>query len=415
MKTILMSAYAVNPLKGSEDGMGWNYIVAAARSNKVIAVTRRNNRKDIEAFINTDMSENQQVYGNITFLYFDWPKWMLFWKKGPLLSMIYYYFWQLSLVVWLKVKAIDCDIVHNLNFHNDWTPSFLWLLNKKFVWGPVGHHPRIPKAFAKVYGSKEYLKDTALWALKWCFWNLDPLLFLTKKKAKSIWCMHEDAANKLNLNEGYFVHPSIAAESVEMKEPQTSQFTVLSVGRFVPLKGFDVTVKSFAEFYRTLSIEDRNRVRLVLVGKGPCKQLIKDLIVSEGIQQSTVMLDWMSQNDLHQLYSDASVFLYPSHEGAGMVVAEAMRYNTPVVCWNNMGPGTIIHTESNLKVEYESYSKSVNSFAEKLKRLLTDISYYQKEADLAGQRFKASLSWDVKAEQLNQFYNLTAENITFKN
>jgi glycosyltransferase involved in cell wall biosynthesis len=413
MKTILMTAYAVNPLKGSEDGMGWNYIIAAAKSNKVIAVTRRNNRKDIEAFIKNDVSENQQAYNQITFMYFDWPKWMLFWKKGPLLSMIYYYFWQLSLVVWLKAKATDCDIVHNLNFHNDWTPSFLWLLNKNFVWGPVGHHPRIPKAFAKVYGRKEYLKDTALWALKWFFWNLDPLLYLTKKKAHSIWCMHQDAVNKLNLNAGYFVHPSIAADPVEMKEHQSDQFTVLSVGRFVPLKGFDVTVKSFAAFYSTLNTEYKKRVKLVLVGKGPCKQFIKELIAEEGIQETTVILDWMPQHDLQHLYNDASVFLYPSHEGAGMVVAEAMRYNTPVLCWNNMGPGTIIHAESDLKVNYGSYTKCVSSFAEKLTKLFTNTSYYHKECNLAGQRFKASLSWDVKAEQLNQFYSFAAEKVTF--
>ncbi len=408
-----MSAYAVNPLKGSEDGMGWNYIVAAAKQNNVIAVTRRNNQKDIEAFIANDLSENQRVYNQITFMYFDWPKWMLFWKKGPLLSMIYYYFWQLSLVIWLKGKAIDCDIVHNLNFHNDWTPSFLWLLNKKFVWGPVGHHPRVPNAFMKLYGRNEYIKDTALWVLKWCFWNLDPFLYLTKKKADSIWCMHQDAVDKLKLNSGYFVHPSIAAASVEMKERQSNHFTVLSVGRFVPLKGFDVTVKSFAAFYRTLDVENKRSVKLVLVGKGPCKQLIMDLIAEEGIQGATIILDWMPQHDLQQLYNDASVFLYPSHEGAGMVVAEAMRYHTPVLCWNNMGPGTIIHAESDLKISYGPYIRCVDAFAEKLTKLFTNTSYYHKESGLAGQRFKASLSWEAKAEQLNQFYSLAAERVNF--
>ncbi len=413
MKTILMSAYAVNPLKGSEDGMGWNYIVAAARSNKVIAVTRKNNKSDIENYISRDNLQNMEIYNRISFMYFDWSKWMLFWKKGPMLSMIYYYFWQLSLVVWLKAKKIDCDIVHNLNFHNDWTPSFLWLMNKKFVWGPVGHHPRIPKTFAQVYGKKEYIKDTALWALKWCFWNLDPLLYITKKKAHSIWCMHEDAATKLNLNSGYFVHPSIAAESVEVKEKTGSQFTVLSVGRFVPLKGFDLTVKAFAAFHRRLNAKDKNKARLVLIGKGPLKENIKQLLIIEGIENSTDLLDWMPQQELKQLYNNAKAFLYPSHEGAGMVVAEAMRYNTPVVCWNNIGPGTIVHPDSQLKVDYADYDTSVQSFADKLTRLFNEEQFYKNESKLAGLRFKTSLSWDVKAEQLNQFYSLTAENITF--
>ena len=50
MKTILVTAYAVNPYKGSEDGMGWNFIMQIARYQKVIAVTRINNGPHIEKY-----------------------------------------------------------------------------------------------------------------------------------------------------------------------------------------------------------------------------------------------------------------------------------------------------------------------------------------------------------------------------
>ena len=36
---------------------------------------------------------------------------------------------------------------YNLNFHNDWTPTFLWVFKKPLVWGPVGHHPKVPKEY----------------------------------------------------------------------------------------------------------------------------------------------------------------------------------------------------------------------------------------------------------------------------
>src|SRR6218665_3614826 len=79
MKTILASAYAVNPYKGSEDGMGWNFIYQIGRYNKVIAVTRENNRPHVEKY----MRENpDHLYDNICFIYFDLPKWARFWKKA---------------------------------------------------------------------------------------------------------------------------------------------------------------------------------------------------------------------------------------------------------------------------------------------------------------------------------------------
>ena len=39
-KTILATAYAINPYKGSEDGMGWNFVLQIAKFNRVIALTR---------------------------------------------------------------------------------------------------------------------------------------------------------------------------------------------------------------------------------------------------------------------------------------------------------------------------------------------------------------------------------------
>ena len=177
MKKILVTAYAINPTKGSEDFTGWCWILQIAKTNKVIAITRENNKTDIEKFI-LNHKLNQDVFNNIEFVYFDaLPKKLLFWKKGPLLSMIYYYIWQFFLAFYIIRKKFTFDIIHNLNFHNDWTASFLWLTGKPFIWGPIGHHNKIPKEFVlKNYGLNAYLKDRFLWSLKLFFWNIDPFL-----------------------------------------------------------------------------------------------------------------------------------------------------------------------------------------------------------------------------------------------
>ena len=126
-KTIVATCYAVNPYKGSEDGMGWNFINQIARFNKVIAITRENNQPHIEKFMKENPSE---VYQNISFLYYDLPYWMRFWKKGGRGAMLYYYMWQKGIVSFIKKKNINFDIAHNVNFHNDWTPTFLYQLKK---------------------------------------------------------------------------------------------------------------------------------------------------------------------------------------------------------------------------------------------------------------------------------------------
>jgi glycosyltransferase involved in cell wall biosynthesis len=245
MKTILATTYAVNPYKGSEDGMGWNFVMQIARFNRVIAITRENNRIAIEKY----MLENpNELYTNIHFLYFDLPYWMRFWKKGSRGAMIYYVLWQYFIVSFIRKQDIKYDIVHNVNFHNDWTPSFLWKLSKPFVWGPVGHHPLIPSQYLKPYSKKYWLKDRLTWIVKQYFWNFSYYLYQCKKKASHILCMNDSVPSLLKLTHNYSVTPSVATQDFGWNETLDSdQFTVISAGRFVPLKGFDLTIEAFAK------------------------------------------------------------------------------------------------------------------------------------------------------------------------
>ncbi len=403
MKTILVTAYAVNPDKGSEDGMGWNFILQIARYHKVIAVTRKNNRPHIEKYFAAN-NRLQEQQNRIQFLYFDWPKWMIFWKKGALLSMIYYYCWQLSLALWLKRKNLAVDVVHNLNFHNDWTPTFLWLLRKPLVWGPVGHHPKVPKEFLSPYGKKEYIKDRFLWMIKNIFWKLDPLLYTSKRKASHVLCMNNEAVAKLRLKKEYSIMPSVASEMLAPLTIKKPVFTVLSIGRFVPLKGFDVAIKTFAAFYKSLPPLQQSGVQLTLVGAGPYKHILTRLIAAEGISDAVTIIEWMPRHQLPQLYQSASVFLFPSHEGAGMVVAEAMSYSLPVVCWQNSGPGEFLHPQSTLSVPYTSYKEGISQLANCLRRLYSSPSFCMAEGALAQQRFQEWFQWDIRGEQIKGIY-----------
>ena len=407
MKTILATAYAVNPYKGSEDGMGWNFILQIASNQRVIAVTRPNNQPAIERYWE-EHPELAELWERTQFLYFDWPYWLRFWKKGPLLSMIYYYGWQLSLAIWLKRKKLSVDLVHNVNFHNDWTPTFLWLLGKPLVWGPVGHHPPIPDNALNEFGWKAWLQDRVLWAFKQSFWKLDPFLKMSKLAASHVLCMNQQAADVLNLSsQAYSIVPSVASDPVLVQPKKVNQacFRVLSVGRFVPLKGFSSTVRAFAQFYHRLTPDQQQHARLTLVGSGPTEPLIRQLIAENGIGHCTDIINWLPKNEVAACYKSASVFLFPSYEGAGMVVAEAMSYGLPVLCWDNEGPGRFVHPDSTLRVSCQVLKVGETRLGARLESLFHSANFYQHESQLALERFNTAFAWSVRGEQLRQIYN----------
>lgn len=406
MKTILVTAYAVNPYKGSEDAMGWNMILQVLRHHQAIVVTRKNNQPAIEQYLKAHASI-PSPFQRLTLFYFDWPKWSLHWKKGPILSMLYFYGWQLTLAIWLKRKNLQVDIVHNLNFHNDWTPSFLWLLGKPLVWGHVGHHPKIPSAYIlPIYGWAAYLKDRMLWALKNMFWYLDPFLYLCKRKAAMIICMNNEAVKHLRLKEKFIIHPSVAAEKPanNIALPKQDTFKVIAVGRFVALKGFDLGIKAFAVFYKSLSALERSKVQFCLIGSGPEQARLQKFVALEGIEHAVTFIDWLPRAELQAIYSAANVFLFPSHEGAGMVVPEAMSYGLPVICLNNCGPGELTPPTSTLKVAYGVYSTTVKALAGKLQDLMFNPILMETEKQLAYQRFAQLFEWEVRGDMLKEIY-----------
>lgn len=403
MKTILASVYAVNPFKGSEDGTGWNLLLQIARYNRVIAITRENNRPAIEEY----MAQNDIAnIDNIRFEYYDLPYWMRFWKRGSRGALIYYYLWQIGLPGFVRKRKLQFDITHNLNFHNDWTPSFLWRFNKPFVWGPVGHHPRIPKNFIlPLYGTKKWIADSIRWNAKNIFWYADPFLYQTKKKAATVLAINSDVNKRLKISPGKLIlMPAVATNDMRVPKTHPGNFRIISIGRFVALKGFDVTINAFARFLYSLPPGKREGVRLTLVGNGPELPFLKTLLTELKIEEFVEIIAWIKRDALRDLYAQSRVFLFPSHEGAGMVVPEALSCGLPVLCFDNSGPGEFINGESGLKIAYTDYQTAICEFAEALSKLYHSPKWLEELSIGARKQFEDNFQWDKKGDLLKKVY-----------
>jgi glycosyltransferase involved in cell wall biosynthesis len=403
LKIILATAYAVNPYKGSEDGMGWNFILQIARFNKVIAITRENNREHIEQYME---QYSNPVYQQITFLYFDLPYWMRFWKKGSRGAMLYFWLWQRAIPAFIKQQNLFFDIVHNVNFHNDWTPSYLWKLKKPFVWGPIGHHPQIPRRFLKIYPIRYLVKDSVTWLIKKLFWNFSPALKNTFKHADHIFCMNTDVGRVVKLqHKCYSIMPSVATEDFGYSGAKSrSKFTLISAGRLVPLKGFDLTILSFADFIQLLPDSEKENCELLIVGSGPEKNFYKDIVRKKGIDFYVRFIEWIDRKDLLNLYQQSSVFIFPSHEGAGMVVAEAMSFGLPVICLENSGPGEFIDQHSGIAVRANERDETIKRLSDAIQLLYKSPDKLNEMSSGARRRFEKFFTWDRRGDQLQEVY-----------
>ena len=81
-KNILIVAYACEPNKTSEPGVGWNFSKELSKYTKVTVLTRLNNKIHIDNY----------SCSNMTFIYYDLPLFFLF-LKNLFLTDYLIFFW----------------------------------------------------------------------------------------------------------------------------------------------------------------------------------------------------------------------------------------------------------------------------------------------------------------------------------
>lgn len=407
MKTILATCYKVDPYKESKEKMGWNFIVQIAHDQKVIVITRKKNQAPIEKYLNEN---NNPVFNNIIFLYFDLPYWIPFGEKKGRGELLHHYMWQRSIVSFIKRQTLCFHIVHNINFDSGWMPNFLWKLKKPMVLGPVGYNSRIPKQYLKLYSKKHHFINELKWLTKNLIWKHSQSFQKTIDNSTHIWCVNHNVPNSLGLKtEKYSIHPSVASEDFfSIKKEKNNQFNVLSVGRFSVLNGFDLTINAFIGFVRSLPRAEQKHCKLTLIGTGPEQELYQKIIDQNDANDCIEIVERKDQQSLLQKYQDATVFLFPSHENSGDAIAEALSFGLPIICLDNDGPGQYITEAMGIAVPEQSYTDTIIGLKQALLKLYKIPNLTKIMSDRARKHYEDTFTWVSKGKHLKNIYNKIA-------
>ena len=128
---------------GSEEAVGWGWVTGlAARCEKVLVVTRVQNRAGIEAWLRCNTLDN------VEFLYYR-PGWHDFYKRlGRFEWVPYYLAWQRGIVGPIKAAMAKehYDLVHHVTVVSMRFSIKLGELGIPFVYGPIAGGDEAPMA-----------------------------------------------------------------------------------------------------------------------------------------------------------------------------------------------------------------------------------------------------------------------------
>lgn len=123
------------------------------------------------------------------------------------------------------------------------------------------------------------------------------------------------------------------------KRGQKQDFTFISVGNLIKLKGFDLLIAAFAEAFKK-----DNSVKLKIVGAGPEKDDLQSLVSQCNMSDRIMFLNEVGRDCLMHIYPESDAFVLASQsETFGVVYIEAMATGLPVIATDCGGPSDFVN------------------------------------------------------------------------
>ena len=125
-----------------------------------------------------------------------------------------------------------------------------------------------------------------------------------------------------------FTAPVIAENKESLrKKLGMSEYTILSVGRLVPWKGFSVLIDTMPPLLARIP-----NARLLIAGEGPERKVLEEKIHTLGLGEHVVLLGKLSQEDLFAYIKASDVFvLNTAYEGFSHQILEVATLGTPII------------------------------------------------------------------------------------
>jgi len=290
-----------------------------------------------------------------------------------------YYLWQIKLGLTVRhlLKDRDIAITHHVSWVKATAPSFLWLLDAPFIWGPVGGLEVIPSKLYHGMSVKSKFKER-LRSLSIFLSKFDPFVRLTAMRADVIISVNEQTSEFITkkFNPPVDIHymPAIGiddlwnpekTENHETTKQSTTDsdavFKIIAVGRLLEWKGFHLLIQAVEMLKFPWQLD--------IYGDGPDAKKIKQYLSDNRI----TFHGNVSQGAVIQAMKSSDCFILPTlRDSGGAVFIEAAQHHLPVISLDLGGPGSYmedIHHGAKIQTQDQSAKDVILSIKSKISDL----------------------------------------------
>jgi glycosyltransferase involved in cell wall biosynthesis len=361
---VLLSAYACEPNKGSEQEIGWQRALhMPAHAEEVWVLTRANNQTVIEAH---PSSRDPRLH----FIYYDLPPWALKLKKQAWFLPIYVLLWQWGAyrLAASHHREKRFDRVYHVTFTGMVSGSFMGRLGIPLVVGPIAGGERAPFALRRGMPAgdklKELLRDLGIIVQRY-----SPFICPALAAAERIYVVTPASLRLVQARWRFKTEMQLSVASCrqtvqQAQRPPSTHPRFVFAGRLLPWKGVHFAIQGLAEARRTVPA-----ATLTVFGTGPAERWLRALAKEYGVTDAVEFVGHAPRQRFVDSLRSYTAMIFPSlHDSGGLVVLEAFANGLPVVCLNLGGPGLMVNGSCGIVIptahanEAQTVTRLANAF-----------------------------------------------------
>lgn len=384
---IFIIAFACEPNRTSEPGVGWNVAREMASRHDVTVITRANNR---------DVIESVGGIKNVKWIYFDLAGWFCKLKKRiPYGSQIYQEIWNKAVARRFRKEIEASDIVHQLTFGAAFFTPWAARYAKKFVWGPLGGGDKpIPFSFMRRMDCLSFVREfiygfISRAACRGNLWSrrlrsqVDAIIFRTREFSKRMKC--REGIDISIVGETAYTEPIVPREYDMSRRP----LRVMIVGRLIPHKAADFALQAFVRF-----VADGGDGELIVCGSGPLEAKMRRIAQKAKMDAKVRFLGQVEHGKVIAELRRSDVLLHLSfREGGSWSILEAMAHGLPVICQKASGMDDMVADNCGSKITASTPDELVAIAAKHLMAYYADRNLIMRQGLAAQRRVAEVYRW----------------------
>jgi glycosyltransferase involved in cell wall biosynthesis len=400
---VILSAFNCEPGVGSEEAVGWGWVIGlAARCDKVLVVTRSSNQGRIDAWL------TKNTLSNVEFLYFKPSYAKLFDVLGRFKWIPFYIAWHGGIMEPIRaaMSREKYDLVHHVTVVSMRFPLKLGELGIPFIYGPIAGGDEAPKVTWEGMSWRGRLGES-LRRLSNLWIERSPGVAMTLERSSAILVVSPETKSLVPSK----MHPrTFQVLAISYDEPlsrriiaprPSAKLRLLFAARCLDWKGLHLGLPAIALALESSGVD----IHLTVIGEGPARTRWQHLGMRLGVTANITWVDHQPRDIFIQTLPDFDALFFPSlHDSGGMVVLESLANGLPVICLDAGGPGQLVDHTCGIKVRMESRDQIVQDLAAALVRFSIDEDLRHSMAIGSVERVARHFMLDKKVDAVMDHY-----------